>query len=90
MRYLLGDFGGVGVAVGLRWIMLVESNRRAECVLVIFLERLIVIDLVTEIGRIILISANRGVKSTPIVVGGFKCMHFKWRVIESINMNTSD
>lgn len=86
----MGDFGGVGVVVGLRWIMLVESNRRVECVLVIFLERLIVIDLVMEIGRIILISANRGVKSTPIVVGGFKCMHFKRRVIESINMNPSD
>ena len=70
--------------------MLVASSRRVECVLVIFLGMLIMIDLVREIVRIILRSANKGVKSTAVVVGGFKGMHFMWRVIESINMNTSN
>ena len=63
MRYLWGGFGGVGVVIGLRWIMLVESNRQVECVLAIFLERLIVIDSVREIVRIILQLGSNGCRS---------------------------
>lgn len=67
-----------------------ESSRRVECVQEIFLGRPVMIDLVREIVRIILKSANQGVENTAVVVSGFKGMHFMWRIVESINMNTSN
>ena len=90
MKCSRGDFGGVGVVIGLRWIMSVESSRRVECVQEIFLGRPVMNDLVREIVRIILRSVNQGVESTAVVVGSFKGMHFVGRIVESINMNTSN
>ena len=50
------------MVIGLMWILLGESSRQVEYVRAIFLERLVMIDLVKGIAHIILKSGDTGVE----------------------------
>jgi hypothetical protein len=87
---LWGDFDDAEEVTGLRKMSLGELNLQVECGPVTVLEKLIEIEWEKEIAHIVLKSVHPEGRNTSIIIGSFERMQFRRRIIEPVNMNSSN